>query len=267
MPGVRGLAMAPTSDGGLPELLGRLTDDSLDKRDRLRLLTRLVPLVARQAGAPGAAAGSRGPRQIGDVVVDLVTETAPRLPVRDLATLRKHHGDRTGDALATALITVASKATAAVGAAGGALATVQFTAPPTLLSAPVQLAAETAAVVAIEVKLVAELHEVYGVIVPGNALARGGAWMAAWAQRRGIDLSATGRGLTSVVGTAARRQLRGRLARRAGRNAASMMPLMLGAAAAAELNRRETRKLGEQISADLRPGGRGRSSWYDGWRR
>lgn len=259
--------MATSPDGGLPELLGRLTDDNLDKRERLRLLTRLVPLVARRAGARAAAAGGRGPRHIGDVIVDLITETAPRLPVRDLATLRQHHGNLSGDALATDLITTASKATAAVGAAGGALAAVEFAAPPTLLSAPVQLAAETAAVVAIEVKLVAELHEVYGVIVPGNALARGRAWVTAWAQRRGIDLTAPSQSMTSVVGTAARKQLRGRLARRAGRNAASMMPLMLGAAAAAELNRRETRKLGEQITADLRPTGQSRSAWYDGWRR
>src|SRR5664280_2916100 len=187
------------NDAPLPELLSRLTDDRLDKRERLRLLTRLVPLVARRARAGGAESpGHRfgSPRQ-----------------TRDLATLRVHHDGRTGEALAESLITAASKATAAVGAAGGALATVQFASPPTLLAAPVQLAAETVAVVAIEVKLVAELHEVYGVIVPGGPMARGSAWLAAWAQRRGIDLSVAGRGMMTVVGTAARRQLRYRLLR------------------------------------------------------
>jgi hypothetical protein len=262
--------MAEPNDAPLPELLSRLTDDRLDKRERVRLLTRLVPLVARRARAGGAeSSGHRfgSPRKIGDLVVDLVTEAAPRLPVRDLATLRVHHDGRTGEALAESLITAASKATAAVGAAGGALATVQFASPPTLLAAPVQLAAETVAVVAIEVKLVAELHEVYGVIVPGGPMARGSAWLAAWAQRRGIDLSAAGRGMMTVVGTAARRQLRHRLLRRTGRNAASILPLLAGAAAAAELNRRETRKLGERISADLRrPTGRPRPTWFGGWR-
>src|SRR5664280_515248 len=127
------------NDAPLPELLSRLTDDRLDKRERLRLLTRLVPLVARRARAGGAESpGHRfgSPRQIGDLVVDLVTEAAPRLPVRDLATLRVHHDGRTGEALAESLITAASKATAAVGAAGGALATVQFASPPTLLAGP-----------------------------------------------------------------------------------------------------------------------------------
>src|SRR5450756_2074950 len=109
--------MAEPNDAPLPELLSRLTYDSLDKRERVRLLTRLVPLVARRARAGGAESpGHRfgGPRQIGDLVVDLVTEAAPRLPVRDLATLRVHHDGRTGEALAESLITAASKATAAV---------------------------------------------------------------------------------------------------------------------------------------------------------
>src|SRR5450759_1363100 len=80
--------MAEPNDAPLPELLSRLTYDSLDKRERVRLLTRLVPLVARRARAGGAESpGHRfgDPRQIGDLVVDLVSEAAPRLPVRDLA--------------------------------------------------------------------------------------------------------------------------------------------------------------------------------------
>src|SRR5659263_503383 len=83
--------MAEPNDAPLPELLSRLTDDRLDQRERVRLLTRLVPLVARRARAGGAeSSGHRfgSPRKVGDLVVDLVTEAAPRLPVRDLATLR-----------------------------------------------------------------------------------------------------------------------------------------------------------------------------------
>src|SRR5659263_665707 len=83
--------MAEPNDAPLPELLSRLPDDGLDKRERVGLLTRLVPLVARRAGGGGAESPVHrfgSPRQIGDLVVDLVTEAAPRLPVRDLATLR-----------------------------------------------------------------------------------------------------------------------------------------------------------------------------------
>ena len=55
----------------------------------------------------------------------------------------------------------------------------EFAAPPTLLTAPVQLAAETLLVAAIEIKLLAELHEVYGVPAdrpaarPSDGLRRG----------------------------------------------------------------------------------------------
>ena len=71
-----------------------------------------------------------------------------------------HYGGLSGDELADALVRQASRATAGVGAAGGALAAVQHAAPPSLVVAPVQLAAETVAVVVTELKLVAELHVV-----------------------------------------------------------------------------------------------------------
>jgi hypothetical protein len=52
----------------------------------------------------------------------------------------------------------------------------------------------------------------------------------------------------------ARRELRRRIIRRAGENAATVMPLLAGAVAGASLNSRETRRLGEAIAKDL--GGR-----------
>jgi hypothetical protein len=57
--------------------------------------------------------------------------------------------------------------------------------------------------------------------------------------------------MTGIVSNAARRELRRRLMRRAGENAATVLPFMAGAVAGASLNSRETRKLGERIARDL----------------
>jgi hypothetical protein len=60
-----------------------------------------------------------------------------------------------------------------------------------------------------------------------------------------------------VLGTAARQQLRMRVLRRLGRNVTTMAPFLAGAVAGAELNRRETRKLGDALCKDLRRTRRG----------
>jgi hypothetical protein len=215
-----------------------LTDDEpLDRRTRAGLVGRLAMLV-----------GSRGRR-----LVDLVIETVPHIPIRDRSTLRRHFPGMDDDSVATALIAAAARATAAVGAAGGLLSTVEIAAPPTFLSAPVQVAAETLAVVAIEVKLIAELHEIHGRAVVGAPGNRAAAYLGAWVRRKGLDpFAASAGGLTGVIGGAARRELRQRLLRRAGRNAATVVPFLAGAVAGAALNRRETQKLGNAIAADLR---------------
>lgn len=231
----------------LAELVGRLSDDGLDRRERGRLLARLTAALATGARSAGARTALTG-RWLTDVVSDL----APHVPVRDLATLRAHHDGRSGDELAQALVRSASLVAAGIGAAGGTLAAVEMAAPPTLLAAPVQIAAETLAVVAVELKLVAELHVVYGREPSGSRLEVGAAHLTAWVTRKGLDLSAPGPSLGALLGTAARRQLRSRLLRRAGRNVTTLAPFLAGAAAGAELNRRETRRLGEKLIADLR---------------
>ncbi len=230
----------------LETLVSRFTDgERLDRAARARLvaaLARLLAASARTAGAAGLASGRW--------LVERAIELAPHVPVRDLATLREHHDGRTGDALAESLVTGATRATAAVGAASGALATAEYAAPPLLLAVPVELAAETLAILAIELKLIAELHEVYGHSVPGSGTQRAAAYLTAWARRRGIDPS--GPGLVTALSGAARRELRRRLVRRLGRNVSSFAPFLTGAIAGAELNRRETRQLGDAIAADLR---------------
>ncbi|MCU1691490.1 MAG: hypothetical protein JWM64_581 [Frankiales bacterium] len=228
------------------ELVGQLSAEGLDRRDRARLLSRLTRLLAgglRGAGARAAASGA--------YLADVVTGLAPHLPVRDLVTLREHHGGLSGDALADALVGAASRATASIGAAGGALASAEALAPPSLLAAPVQLVAETVAVVAVELKLVAELHVVYGRTPAGSRAQVGAAYLQSWAGKRGLDISGGPPSLGTVLGTAARQQLRARLVRRLGRNLSTLAPFLAGALAGAELNRRETKALGEALLRDL----------------
>jgi hypothetical protein len=228
-------------------LVGRLSDDSLDAAERGRLLARLTGMLATGARSAGIRAGLSG-RWLADVVTDV----APHVPVRDLPTLRAHHGGLSRDALAESLVRSASLATAGVGAAGGALAAVQHAVPPTLLAAPLQLAAETVAVVAVELKLVAELHVVYDRAPLGTRGQVSAAYLGAWSRQRGLDLSQGPPSMVSVLGTAARQQLRTRIVRRFGRNLSTLAPLFAGAVAGAELNRRGTRALGAALLADLR---------------
>lgn len=228
------------------ELVGQLSSDDLGRADRGRLLLRLTRALAAGAKAAGARAALSG-----RLLTDAVTDVAPHLPVRDLLTLRSHHGGLSGDDLAEALTSAASKVTAGIGAASGALATAEMTAPPALLGAPVQLLAETLAVVAVELKLVAELHVVYGRAPQGSRPEVAVAYLSSWAAKRGIDPRKGAPGLTSVLSTAAKAQLRSRLMRRAGRNLTAFAPLLTGAVAGAELNRRETRSLGEALIRDL----------------
>jgi hypothetical protein len=228
-------AREPADD--IRQVVARLTDDEpLDRRTRARLVARLARLLVVSG------------RRLADVVIDV----APHIPVRDLPTLRAHYRGLDGDALAEALVATASRVTAGVGAAGGVLSSVEMAAPPMLLSAPVQVAAETLAVVAVELKLIAELHEVYGRAPVGTPAVRAAAYLGAWTRRRGIDPFTGGAGLTGVLTGAARRELRQRLLRRAGRNVTTVVPFLAGAVAGAALNQRETRRLGDRIVRDLR---------------
>ncbi|MQA83640.1 MAG: hypothetical protein GEV03_03145 [Streptosporangiales bacterium] len=199
---------------------------------------------ARRAGARGVAGG----RWLADVFID---EIAPRVPIRDLETLQAHHRGRTGEALADSLTNTAAKSTAAVGAAGGVLAAAEYAAPPTLLSAPVQIAAETLVVAAIEMKLIAELHEAYGVQIPGTRTQRSVVFLQAWGKRRGVNPLQPD-SLTLALGAAAKHALRRRLMRVFGRNLSTLGPFLTGAVAGGTLNYGGTRRLAELVRNDLR---------------
>ena len=213
----------------------------------MRSLTGALARSARTAGRASVLGG----RWLTDLLIDI----APRLPVRDLATLRTQHPGLPDEDLAEAVISGAAKSTAAIGAAGGALAAVEFAAPPTLLTAPFQIAAETLLVAALEIKLLAELHEVYGVPATGPLRGRAMAYVVAWSERRGIDPLSSSMWSFSL-GASAKRALRNRLIRLAGRNLTTLGPLMSGAVAGSMVNHRETRRLGEQVRDDLRSRGR-----------
>ncbi|WP_344584709.1 hypothetical protein [Nonomuraea roseoviolacea] len=235
------------TDTEVGELVGRLTEPAdLEPAERRRLLGRL----ARTIGAGGRKARAEGIGR-GRFLADLFLNIAPRIPIRDLHTLSEHHHGLTGEQLADDLIRTAQKATMTVGAIGGALAAAEFAAPPLLLSAPAQLVAETIVVAAIEVKLLAELHEVYGVRVQGTGAQRAVAFTSAWAKQRGIDPLAPA-SVTLALGAATKTALRNRLMRTLGRHLTTLGPFLTGAVAGGALNRAATKKLGEAIRTDLR---------------
>jgi hypothetical protein len=239
-------------DPQLSKAIAELGEEGVPKAERKRLLLRIASQVPiRRIGTmfrPKAAARW---------MADTVSDVAPYILVRDLETLRRHHDGLDGEALADRLVRNASRGTAGVGAAGGGIAAVEWAATPTLLTAPVLLAAETVAVVAIELKLIGELHEVYRVPVPGTGPQRAVHLIQAWSQQRGFNPLTPGVGIGAVLGTAARKELRERLLRRFGRNLTTIGPLLTGAAVAGYLNRRATQSLGDRIRDDLRRGGRG----------
>lgn len=248
VPGLEAPAGAPAGEIELSKTVAALTDEGTDRGTRARLLGRLVRDEIRARGVKGLLRPKAAVRW----VLDAVTDIAPYIPVRDLETLRKHHDGLEGEALAERLVRNAARATGGIGAAGGGMVAAEWAATPTLLSAPVLLAAETVAVVAVEIKLIGELHEVYGQPVPGTGTERAIALLQSWASRRGVNPLAPGRGITAALSTAARKELRERLIRRLGRNLTTLGPLLTGAAVAGFLNRRATQSLGADIRADLR---------------
>jgi hypothetical protein len=224
--------------GEVAELAGELSEAA--SPSRRRALTEAIGRLARRSGRVTRAGVLTGSRWLTAEALAM----APRVPVRDQQTLRAQFPGLMPEELADALLLGATRASAAVGAAAGAAMVLP------LPSAPVEVAIETLALVAIEIKLVAELHEVYGMRPPGRPAERMPLYLAAWAHRRGVTLVPGG--LALAVGSPLRRRLQRRLAARAGRSAASLGPLLTGAVAGAVLNRRETRRLGTDVRDDLR---------------
>ncbi|MEV8315793.1 hypothetical protein AB0Q95_16640 [Streptomyces sp. NPDC059900] len=194
----------------------------------------------------GVRASGRAARAGIGYLADRIIENAPRIPVRDLDTLRKQFPGLGPDQLADKLISGAANATSTVGAGIGAA--VMLPVPPAM---PAELAAEITGVAAIELKLIAELHEVYGRRPPGNLKERSSAYLTAWTEERGIDVAKPAT-VNAALGGQMKRELRQQIMKRMVRNLPNLMPFMVGAAVGAVMNRRDTRKLAERVRADLR---------------
>ncbi|MFB6672801.1 hypothetical protein ACFCWG_10450 [Streptomyces sp. NPDC056390] len=179
-------------------------------------------------------------------LADRIIENAPRVPVRDLATLRRQFPGLNAEQLADKLVAGAANATSTVGAGIGAAAMMPV--PPAM---PAELAAEITGVAAIEMKLVAELHEVYGVRPPGPLKDRSAAYLASWTEERGIEVTKPST-INAALGGQMKRELRQQIMKRMVRNLPNLMPFMVGAAVGAVMNRRDTKKLAGRIRKDLR---------------
>ncbi|MGH9184755.1 MAG: hypothetical protein ACRD0U_02895 [Acidimicrobiales bacterium] len=237
-------------DDDVATQLGALAASDQPTVEQLRRFGTTAARSARTAGTRAVASGRW--------LADTTLEAASHVPLRDHPTLVEHHYGLDGPALAATLIRNASLASAAVGAGFGALAAVSEATPATWTALPFELVAETLAVVAIELKLVGELHAVADRPVEGSPSQRATSLAQAWAENRGITpdkvLLRGGKALDVVSRRARQRlleRLRKRLLQRAGRNLATWVPFFAGAVAGGELNRRATRKIGRKIAADL----------------
>ncbi|HEY7323211.1 MAG TPA: hypothetical protein VH520_00180 [Streptosporangiaceae bacterium] len=201
--------------------------------------------AARRGAQSGGTSAWHGFRAAGEWLATQAVDMAPRIPIRSIDTLRRQYPGLDTEQLAARLIASAARAASGIGAAIGAAAAVPFV--PTL---PLELGVETLALVAVELKLVAELHEVYGQQAPGTTPARMMAYLTAWSQRRGVRL--TSNGIAIAVGSPVRRQLERRLLAKAGQSTLTLAPLLTGAAAGALIDHHETRRLGNLVREDLR---------------
>ena len=228
-------APVPADQTALPP---ERTTGAPQERGRTASLAATVGRGAKKGGA-GARAGLAA-------IADRIIETAPRIPVRDLATLRAQFPGLTPEELADKLVAGAARGSATVGAGVGAAAMLPV--PPAM---PAELAAEVTGVASVEIKLVAELHEVYGLRPPGGLKQRAMAYLRSWTEERGIEVMKPA-SLNIALGGQMRRELRQQIMKRTLRNLPNLTPFMIGAAVGAFMNRRDTRRLADKIRADLR---------------
>ncbi|MFD8209456.1 hypothetical protein ACFV2S_24050 [Streptomyces sp. NPDC059695] len=245
----QGDAPPEARQGGRLGAVRRLADPARTRLDRLRIdsdrieaVRRGVTQGVRQGVRRGGDSAKAGLGHLADRLIDL----APRIPVRDLATLRRQFPGLGPEELADKLVAGAANASSTVGAGVGAAAMLPV--PPAL---PAELAAEITGVAAVELKLIAELHEVYGLRPPGRLTQRSAAYLTSWAEERGIDPTRPTT-VNAALGGQLKRELRQQIMKRMVRNLPNLMPFMVGAAVGAVMNRRDTKKLAGHIRKDLR---------------
>jgi hypothetical protein len=232
---------------------GSASLDRAGATDGLTASTDTSAPVARRRAAAVRDGVRKGVHQSGvraraglGYVTDRIIDIAPRVPVRDLATLRRQFPGLGPEELADKLVTGAAAATSTVGAGIGAAAMLPV--PPAM---PTELAAEIIGVAAIELKLIAELHEVYGLRPPGNLKQRSTAYLSSWSGERGIDVAKPVT-INAALGGQMKRELRQQIMKRTVRDLPNLMPFMVGAAVGAVMNRRDTKRVAGHIRKDLR---------------
>ncbi|MFI9568571.1 hypothetical protein [Streptomyces rishiriensis] len=198
--------------------------------------------LAREGVRQGGKRARAGLAHLADRIIDI----APRVPVRDLQTLRRQFPGLGPEEIADKLVTGAANATSTVGAGIGAAAMLPV--PPAM---PTELAAEITGVAAIELKLIAELHEVYGLRPAGSLKDRSTAYLRSWSGERGVDVLKPS-SINSALGGQMKRELRQQIMKRMVRDLPNLMPFMVGALVGAVMNRRDTRRVAAKVRADLR---------------
>jgi hypothetical protein len=189
------------------------------------------------------------PRVLDRVVDTLIQRASQHVSQRDLSTLEAGHGVQ-GSALTTALIERAIRDSGRIGAAGGAVASIQWAAPVTFVAIPAEIAAEAVATAMVEIRLIADLHTVHGLQLPADPRERAVALVQAWADQRGVR-TADPASFHRALSGSGRRRVRHRLMLRLMRNMGSFAPLLSGAVIGASLNRRETKALASALRQDL----------------
>ena len=221
--------------GGSATASNRLTGRLRAAGSAARSTARSVSDGARS----GARAVSAGARSGAHTVVERVHDIAPRIPIRELEALQRHHDGRQGEDLADALVEAAARTTSTFGAAGGVAA--------------VRLALRRNPMV-LAVQMLAELHEVYDVQVTGSGADRARYFAKAWATARGVN-PLDPQGTRSALGEVVKGNLGQTFAARIGSRFVRTGPFMAGAAAGGLVNGRSTRELADAVRAELR--GRG----------
>ncbi|MFF4794805.1 hypothetical protein ACFY2M_34795 [Streptomyces sp. NPDC001276] len=175
-------------------------------------------------------------------------EAVPRIPVRDLHTLRRHFPGLGPEEIADHLVAGAMRGTEAVGAGVGSAAAL-----PTPPAMPAELAAGILGTAAIEFKLIAELHEAYGLRAPGTPRQRAALYLAEWTEGRGLNVIKPASAVSLRLSARVRRELRRRLLTLTVRQIPMLTRFMVGAAIGASLNHYDIQRLAQRIRADLRP--------------
>ncbi|MGW4724060.1 hypothetical protein [Streptomyces sp. NPDC004291] len=230
---------------GRLDAVKRLADPARGRLDKMKIDSDRIDAV-RRGVAQGVKRGGDSARAGIGYLADRLIDLAPRIPVRDLTTLRKQFPGLGPEEIADKLVTGAANASSTVGAGIGAAAMLPM--PPAM---PAELAAEITGVAAVELKLIAELHEVYGLRPPGRLTQRSAAYLTSWAEERGIDPTKPTT-VNAALGGQLKRELRQQIMKRMVRNLPNLMPFMVGAAVGAVMNRRDTKKLAARIRKDLR---------------